>query len=242
MLPGVPVHIVHRGNNKQSCFREDQDRAFYLLHFTKLLRQTECAMHCYCLMTNHVHFLVTARTPDGCARLMKGVAQLHTQYINRTYGRSGSLWEGRFRSCLVQTEDYVLACYRYIELNPVRAALCQHPREYRWSSYRANAEGAFDALITPHDEYHRLAVDAISQRAAYRAMFESRLSEHRLAEIRKATNGNFALGDRTFRDRIQGELGRRVSPGRPGRPPTTPTASETAQLELLEPGKNVVCP
>lgn len=231
MLPGVPVHIVHRGNNKQPCFREEQDRTFYLIHLGKLLRQTGCAMHAYCLMTNHVHFLVSAEATDSCAKLMKGVAQLHTQYINRTYGRSGTLWEGRFRSSLVQTEDYVLACYRYIESNPVRAALCQHPRDYPWSSYRANADGASDALVTPHEEYIRLASGADYRRANYRALFESLLSVDKLNEIRKATNGNFVLGDASFRADLGARIGRRVTPGSPGRP--TRSVRNDEQLDLL---------
>src|SRR5687767_10748357 len=192
MLPGVPAHIVHRGNNKQACFHQAQDRSFYRFHLTRLLPEAQCQVHAYCLMTNHVHLLVTAKELNGCSILMKGIAQLHTQYMNRMYGRSGSLWEGRFRSCLVQAEDYVLACYRYIEMNPVRAGLCQNPGEYEWSSFRANAEGMFDGLVTPHEEYRRLG-PAEERLATYRGLFDVILSDARLNEIRSATNGNFAL-------------------------------------------------
>ena len=232
MLPGIPVHIVHRGNDRQACFRSEQDKAFYLLHLARLLRDKRCALHAYCLMTNHVHLLVTAGATDGCAKLMKGIAQLHTQYINRTYERSGTLWEGRFRSCLVQAEDYVLACYRYIETNPVRAGLCTHPRDYPWSSHRANAEGAPDALITSHDQYQRLAIGDAERHANYRALFESILPDERIGEIRMATNGNFALGNASFRDALEAKLGRRVTPGCPGRPPSSAGKGED-QLDLL---------
>lgn len=133
MTAGVPVHVVQRGNNRSACFAGDEDRAFYLLHAGRLLGRFACRLHAYCLMTNHVH-----------------------QYMNRKYGRTGSLWEGRFRSSLVQAEDYLLACYRYIEMNPVRASLVRHPRDYLWSSYGANAEGRSNALVTPHPEYLRL--------------------------------------------------------------------------------------
>jgi putative transposase len=233
MLPGVPVHIVHRGNNKQPCFREEQDKTFYLVHLARLLRQTGCALHAYCLMTNHVHFLVSSKASGSCSRLMKGIAQLHTQYINRTYGRSGTLWEGRFRSCLVQTEEYVLACYRYIEANPVRAGLCHHPGDYPWSSYGHNADGANDPLVTPHDEYMRLACDADSRRSNYRELFESLLPAGKLDEIRKATNGNFVLGDASFRAELEARTGRRVAPGSPGRPARSMQKGE--HLDLLEP-------
>jgi len=183
-------------------------------------------------MTNHVHLLISAETADGCAKLMKGTAQIHTQYINRTYGRSGSLWEGRFRSCLVQTEAYVLACYRYIESNPVRAKLCEHPRCYPWSSYRANADGIRDTLVTPHAEYLRLADDDPKRLVAYRELFESPLSSARLDEIRKATNGNFALGDTAFRTDLRLLVGRRVTPGRAGRPARSEKADED-QVKML---------
>jgi putative transposase len=183
-------------------------------------------------MTNHVHLLVTASAIDGCAKLMKGVAQLHTQYINRTYQRSGTLWEGRFRSCLVQAEDYVLACYRYIELNPVRAGLCTHPRDYPWSSHRTNAEGAPDDLISSHDQYQRLAITVAERLAAYRGLFQSVLPGERISEIRKATNGNFALGSAAFRGDLEARVGRRVTPGRPGRP-SSPAEAEGDQPDLL---------
>lgn len=124
VLAGTPLHVTHRGNNRQRCFYEDCDRAFYLFHLRRLLPNTQCALHAYCLMTNHVHLLLTPVTVSSCARLMQTLAQLHTQYVNRTYGRTGSLWEGRFHSCVVQSEEYLLTCYRYVERNPVDAGLC----------------------------------------------------------------------------------------------------------------------
>lgn len=230
MLPGVPIHIVHRGNNRQPCFRKDEDRRFYLFHLSRLLHGSACALHAYCLMTNHVHLLLSAERPQGCAGLMKRIAQLHTQYINRTYGRTGSLWEGRFRSCLVQTERYVLACYRYIEANAVRAGLCAHPAEYPWSSYRANAYGELDRLVTAHDEYLRLAMEPEERRSLYRALFAETLTDAMLKEIRAATNGNFVLGGREFQSEIQARLGRRVTRGKAGRPSR---AKQLAQLDLV---------
>ena len=219
VLAGIPVHVIQRGNNRQPCFFRDEDRAFYLFHLGRLLARSDCVLHAYCLMTNHVHLLLTPKGPDGCARLMKQVGQLHTQYINRTYERTGTLWEGRFRSCLVQSETYVLACYRYIEANPIRAGLTERPADYPWSSYRANAEGATSVLVSPHDEYLRLGSNDPQRKGAYRELFAGELSNARLGEIRSATNGNFALGDETFRVGISKALGRRVERGKPGRPP-----------------------
>ena len=128
MLAGVAVHVIQRGNNRGPCFFRHEDRAFYLFHLGRMLPRSRCSLHAYCLMTNHVHLLVTAEQPSGCGLLMKSIGQLYAQYVNKTYKRTGSLWEGRFKSCLVQSEEYVLACYRYIELNPVRADLARHTR------------------------------------------------------------------------------------------------------------------
>jgi putative transposase len=130
MLPGVAAHVIQRGNNRESCFFSDEDRAFYLFQLNRLLPRSDCRLHAYCLMTNHVHLLLTPRIATACGLLMKGIAQLYAQYINKNYRRSGYLWEGRYKSCLVQSENYVLACYRYIELNPVRAGLAERPDQY----------------------------------------------------------------------------------------------------------------
>ena len=239
MLPGVPVHIRHRGNNGQRCFFSDQDRAFYVFHLKRLTGPMCCRLHAYCLMPNHVHLLITPASGDGCARLMQRVAQLHSQYMNRTYGRFGSLWEGRFRSCLVQSEDYVIACYRYIESNPVRANLCSDPGDYEWSSYRFNAQGRADGAMAAHEQYEALGLEPSARREAYIALFAADPRYWRTEEIRKATNGNFALGDEGFRRKVAGLLGRRAEPGRPGRPAAQ--QSDESQLSLL-PEKNVVCP
>ncbi|OGA42186.1 MAG: transposase [Betaproteobacteria bacterium RIFCSPLOWO2_12_FULL_68_19] len=221
ILGGLPVHIVQRGNNRAPCFFEDQDRYFYLFHLGRLLPRARCSLHAYCLMTNHVHLLVTPAEPVGCAQLMKYLGQLHTQYVNRHYGRSGTLWEGRFKSCIVQSEDYLLSCYRYIELNPVRGGLCDHPAKYLWSSYRVNAEGVPAALVTPHAEFQRLGVSDEERRSAYTALFASNLDAKRVDDIRSATNGNFALGDESFKRQLGASLGRRVERGSPGRPAST---------------------
>jgi putative transposase len=218
MAPGLPVHIVQRGNNRQPCFFEEQDRPYYLFHLRRLLPRFGVCLHAYCLMTNHVHLLVTPADEHGCARLMKHIGQLHTQYVNRNYRRSGTLWEGRFKSCLVQNEDYLLSCYRYIELNPVRAGICGHPREYPWSSYRANAESVDDVHLTPHEEFKRLGQDPMQRKETYATLFGTGLEGKRLEEIRAATNGNTALGDESFKQRLTASLGRRVYRGQPGRP------------------------
>ncbi len=217
-VAGVPWHIIQRGNNRSVCFFAEEDYRFYLDHLGELARRFGCAVHAYVLMTNHVHLLLTPSKADSAALLMKHLGQRYVQYVNRGYRRSGTLWEGRFRSCLTQSEDYVLACYRYIELNAVRAGIVRHPREYRWSSYGANALGRSDPLLTPQGQYVRLGRSEEIRREAYRELFKAHLDAEVVAQIRGATNGNFALGSERFQEQIEAALGRRARRGEAGRP------------------------
>jgi len=243
MLAGVPVHVIQRGNNRGPCFVNDEDRDFYLFHLARGLGRFECWLHAYCLMTNHVHLLLTPKGAASCAALMKHMGQLHSQYFNKRYGRTGSLWEGRFRSCLVQSEDYVLACYRYIELNPVRASMVIYPGDYPWSSYRNNAlDETATQLITPHSEYLGLGDSARERQKVYAGLFGSAADDERLEEIRTATNGGYALGDELFRRTTARALGRRVDKGRPGRPLGATAAGDTQEGLPLPSAENVVCP
>jgi putative transposase len=217
-LPGIPWHIIQRGNNHSACFYAEDDYSFYLHHLKEQADKHGCEIHAYVLMTNHVHLLLTPKKEDSAALLMKNLGQRYVQYINRTYQRSGTLWEGRFRSCLTQTEDYVLSCYRYIELNPVRANMVNHPREYSWSSYRTNAEGKKSDILVPHEQYLDLDSKDLVRRKAYRALFKSHIDQPADNEIRMATNGNIVLGNTRFQEQIEQALGRRVTRGRAGRP------------------------
>jgi putative transposase len=169
-------------------------------------------------MTNHVHLLLTPSCCAGAGLLMKGLGQRYVQYVNRTYQRTGTLWEGRFRSCLVQQDNYVLACYRYIEMNPVRAGMVAHPGDYRWTSYRANAQGELSGFISPHAVYNELGSGTAQRAEAYRSIFNERLSPGLIEQIRSSTNGNYVLGDQKFASEIAHALGKRVSQGVSGRP------------------------
>jgi putative transposase len=223
-LPGIPWHIIQRGNNRAVCFHAEEDYRRYLDELAGLSRRFGCEIHAYVLMTNHVHLLLTPEQADGPALMMKHLGQRYVQYVNRTYRRSGTLWEGRFRSCLTQSEEYVLACHRYIELNPVRAGMVRHPRDYRWTSWHANGDGKADRLITPHSEYLRLDRDDHARRSAYRELFKVHMEPEAVEQIRQATNGNFALGDESFRRQIEAALGRRAERRAPGRKAANPGA------------------
>lgn len=218
ILAGVPLHVIQRGNNRQACFYSEEDYRFYLDCLHEYAQETQCAIHAYVLMTNHVHLLFTPLKPESAGQLMKKVGQRYVQYINRTCRRSGTLWEGRFRSSLIQEEDYLLGCHRYIELNPVRASMVSHPAEYRWSSFRANAQGEPDKVLIPHVLYEKLGATLEERQWVYRELFRYRLEPGLIDEIRQATNGNFVLGNARFQEEISTTLGRRVVPGKSGRP------------------------
>ena len=217
-LPGVPLHLIQRGNNRSVCFYADEDYQFYLEHLAEQADKHGCAVHAWCLMTNHVHLLLTPREAESAGRLMKGLGQRYVQYINRTYRRSGTLWEGRFRSCLVQDDAYLLSCYRYIEMNPVRAGMVEHPAEYRWSSYRANAQAEQHRLCKPHPMYIAHGNSPEARASAYRELFRYELDPGLVDRLRAATNGNYAFGNQRFTEEIELALGRRATPGKPGRP------------------------
>jgi putative transposase len=168
----------------------------YLRHLGELALRFGCSVHAYCLMTNHVHLLLTPHAGDSCALLMKNLGQRYVQSVNRRLERTGTLWEGRFRSCLVSKESYVLACYRYIELNPVRAAMVGDPAQYRWSSHAANAEGRGDSIVSSHAAYDALGTGDTERAAAYRRLFECALPTMVVDEIRKATRVGHAVGAR----------------------------------------------
>ena len=231
-IPGIPWHIIQRGNNRSVCFHAEEDFQFYLHYLQEFAVKFGCAIHAWVLMTNHVHLLLTPQRPDSASLLMKHLGQRYVQYINRSYKRSGTLWEGRFRSCLTQTEDYVLACYRYIELNPVRAGMVNQPQDYRWSSYHTNGLGKVSNLIIPHEEYARLGQDQQTRLESYRALFKAHLDEDLVGQIRNATNGNFALGGERFQQEIETALGRRARRGQAGRPGNSGGKDEN-QLDLL---------
>jgi len=217
-VAGVPQHIIQRGNNRQATFYADEDYRFYLDHLADAARQYDCAVHAYVLMTNHVHMLASAGKPYDLSRMMQHLGRHFVRYINRTYRRSGTLWEGRFKASLVQSEGYFLRCSRYIECNPVRAGMVRAPGEYRWSSYRHHAFGIADGLLSTHAQYEQLGDGAEARQQAYRALFFNELDAKELAEIRSAVNRGWPLGGERFKDEIERALERAARPPKRGRP------------------------
>jgi putative transposase len=222
VLPAVPLHIIQRGNNRGRCFIGEADYLVYLTLARQYAAEAACQVHAYVLMSNHVHLLLSSGNATGPSLLMRRLGQHYVQYFNRRHARTGTLWEGRFRSCLVEDKRYLLICQRYIELNPVRAGMVGDPEHYRWSSYRANAFGADNALVTPHLIYTGLGRHAGERRATYRELFKEALSDQLLTQIRQASNGNAPLGPEAFVDEISRKHGRPDGLGRRGRPRMAP--------------------
>jgi len=172
----------------------------------------------YVLMTNHVHLLVTPDDKMGVSRMMQYVGRYYVPYINHTYVRTGTLWEGRYKSSLIDSARYLLTCSRYIELNPVRAAMVSHPSEYVWSSYAANAEGKANPIVEPHELYTTLAATDKGRQRVYRGLFSAHIGDAELSEIRASWQTGTPLGSDRFREKIEEVLCRKVGQSRRGRP------------------------
>jgi len=217
-LPGVAHHVVQRGNNRGACFFGDADRRFYLKCLEDAAKRRSCEVHAYVLMSNHVHLLVTPAEAGALGAMMQELGGRYVRVINRIHARTGTLWEARFRSSLVDSENYLLVCQRYIELNPVRAGLVDDPAAYPWSSHAYYAADRASRLITQHPVYIRLGLTAGERRIAYLSLFAEALDDRVLKHIRAAVNSDSAFGCDAFMDDAEAKLGRSVRLPMRGRP------------------------
>ena len=212
VLAGQPQHVIQRGNNRDIIFVADGDYKLYLETLAEACVRFECDVHAYALMTNHVHMLMTPYRDDGISKVMQSLGRKYVQYFNYQYRRSGTLWEGRYKSTLLDSERYLLICYRYIELNPVRACMVEHPSQYPWTSYGANAMGDENELVMPHEIYMRLGATDKERKQAYRQLFRTHIGEATLREIREATNKAWVLGNDCFKQQVETMTARQASP------------------------------
>lgn len=221
VLPGQPQHIIQRGNNRQAIFAAEADYQFFRDALVEASDKHGLAVHAYVWMTNHIHLLATPGAEHSISKVFQSAGRKYVQYFNHTYGRSGTLWEGRYRATVVDSDRYLLTVMRYIELNPVRAGRVAHPRDYPWSSYRRNAlgeSGANSDWITHHDEYMHLGPDTEERQVAYRHLFHAAISMQDLQEIRNSTHTGWVLGGERFKQEVESLANRRgVSKG-VGRP------------------------
>jgi len=234
-FPDIALHVRQRGVNREHCFHADNDRLVYLSRLCELVVATGCKLHAYCLMTNHVHLLLTPKDAPTLASLMRDLGRHYVPYFNRRYGRTGTLWEGRFRSCLVDSPRYVLGCYRYIESNPLRAGMVPEASAYAWSSYAGNVGTRCDPLLTPHVEYDALAEDTPARRLAYRRLFDRPEDPELWRALREATYGGYALVGESLHSRLV-VAGHRVERQKPGPKPALHDAGPPAQVELFAGG------
>jgi putative transposase len=217
-LGGIPCHIIQRGNNRSACFFAEEDYLYYLHQLGDACLRYKVQLHAYVLMTNHSHLLMTPSDESGISRVMQSLGRCYVQYINKTYCRTGTLWESRHKSNLIQADNYLLACYRYIELNPVRAAMTPHPADYVWSSYRANAYGERNRYLTGHPLYLGLGTTPQSRERRYRDLFTTELDEKLVHEIRTAASFSTPLGNARFVEQIENATGNKAGQAKRGRP------------------------
>lgn len=210
-LPGIPQHVIQRGNNRQVCYASEEDFAMYAHWLREYAGKHRVALHAWVFMTNHVHLLLTPETENGISKLMQSLGRRYVRYFNHTYTRTGTLWEGRFKSCVIDAENYLLQCQRYIEMNPVRASMVASPEEYVWSSYRCNGLAQSSGLWTPHPVYQALGDTHEKRAECYRAVFRGHIGETLLKEIRRSVNQGMVLGNDSFRAEVERLSGRRTT-------------------------------
>ena len=221
VVPGQPQHIIQRGNNRQAIFAAEADYQFFRDALVEAAEKHGLVIHAYVWMTNHIHLLATPTHENSISKVFQSVGRKYVQYFNFTYRRSGTLWEGRYRSTVVDSELYLLTLMRYIELNPVRAGMAAHPRDYPWSSYRFNADGEKGPnsdWLAPHQEYLRLGRSAEERRSAYRQLFRGAIAKDELQAIRESTHKGWALGSERFKAQIEALSGRQATSKGVGRP------------------------
>ncbi len=231
-LAGLPLHLVQRGHNRDACFFGDEDHLAYCEWLGEAIKATGCQLHAYVPMTNHVHLLLTPPESGAVSRLMISLGRRYVQYINKTYRRTGTLWDSRYKSSLVQADAYLLRCQRYIELNPVRATMVDDPAYYRWSSYRGNGLGQADPLLTPHAVYSSVGSSEADRLADYRALFRPELDAEAISDIRMALDQGQPLGNAWFIDAIERVTGQRRETRPRGRPRKWAVEKAGAQEQL----------
>ena len=210
-MEGAAQYIVQCGNNRDVCFYAEADYAFYVQQLNESAKKYKVAVHAFVLMTNHVHLLVTPSAANGVSLMLQSLGRQYVGYVNRTYGRTGTLWEGRFKSSLVSSDRYFLTVSRYIEMNPVRAHMVELPGEYPWSSYRHNAMGIDIALVTEHKLYLDLGKTKAQRLLQYRFLFDVALPNKIVDEIRLCTNKGWIIGNEKFRQQIEYAFGRKIN-------------------------------
>lgn len=225
-LPGYPHHVIQRGNNRQPIFVDVQDYETMQALLVDSANKFHVAVHAYVLMGNHFHLLATPADTDALPRMMQAVGRSYVRYFNQRHGRSGTLWEGRYRSTLIESERYLLAGMAYIDLNPVRAGLVARPSDWFWSSHAHYLGLRNDRLVTPHALYWALGNTPFAREAAYAELVQAGVVADLQTQLTDATLRGWALGEPVFIEGLQKKIERRVSRARAGRPPSSSKKSD----------------
>ena len=232
-IKDCPQHLIQRGNNRQAIFFADEDYTVYLDKLKDFSEKYQVKVHAYVLMTNHVHLLVSTEHEGAISKMMQSIGRYYVLYINKTYQRTGTLWEGRYKSTLVDSDNYLFTVMRYIEMNPVRAGMVDHPVDYPWSSYQANALGKSIRLLTPHEQYVQLGDTFTERRSRYVGLFDAYLSDNTLELIRTSTNKAWVLGSERFKRQVEKQVNRRVEPTNRGGDRKSKKFREQAENQTL---------
>lgn len=225
VVPGQPHHIIQRGNNRQPVFLDEEDYSRFLVWMREAARTYRVAIHAYVLMPNHLHLLASPAEATGLAQMMQWIGRKYVPYFNQKYNRVGTLWQGRFKTSVIDSENYFLVCSRYIETNPVRAQLAATPQDYRWSSYAHHAGLVQDPVVVDHALYWALGNTPFGREAAYRALFHTPIPTPELHTIQAAVMKGWPLGSDTYKSQLQQRAKRQVLPARRGRPPKNPVTT-----------------
>ncbi|MBS1170871.1 MAG: transposase [Burkholderiaceae bacterium] len=218
VIPNMPHHIIQSGNDRQSIFRDDADYQAFLAWLRDAARQFRVALHAYVLLPNQVHFLATPVDETGLARMMQWIGRYYVPYFNLKYSRTGTLWQGRFRTSVIESEQYFLPCCRYIEMNPVREGLVAHPADYRWSSFAHHVGDRSDSMVTDHPLYWAMGNTPFEREAAYKAWILQAVSDDEIDALSRAVAKGWTLGSDEFKIALEKRTSRRVRPGKKGRP------------------------
>jgi putative transposase len=217
-LPGVPCHVIQRGNNRDATFFAEQDYQYYLECLYDAARKYHVKIHAYVLMTNHVHLLMTPQLKESISLVMQSIGRRYVQYVNKEYKRTGTLWESRHKASLIDGERYLLICSRYIEMDPVSANMVEHPSQYKWTSYMCNAQGEFNKLISHHDVYDKLGFNRDERQLAYAALFDDVVDAKEFKIVRNAVRFSMPTGDSRFQMQVEQAINRKLGYSYRGRP------------------------
>ena len=217
-LPGVPCHVIQRGNNRDATFFAEQDYQFYLECLYDAAKKYHVKIHAYVLMTNHVHLLMTPKLKESISLVMQSIGRRYVQHVNKEYKRTGTLWESRHKASLIDGEKYLLVCSRYIEMNPVSANMVKHPSQYKWTSYMCNAHGEFNKLISQHEIYNRLGSNEDERQVAYASLFNDVVDEKEFKIVRNSVRFSMPTGDSRFKKQIEEAINMKIGHACRGRP------------------------